>query len=1045
MLLPAAFHAQLNGIYTIDNTLPASTTNFTSFTQFASTLNAQGVSGAVTVNVGASSGPYNEQINIIQYTGASATNSVVINGNGRTITFNATNTALRHTIMLSGADYMTWNDLRVIGTNATSALVVHLWGRANYNTFNNMYIEAPVNGSSTTQVPFSISGSSVSATSSGGSGSYNAVNSCTIIGGYYNTVFYGNFGSPVEVSNEINNSICRDFYLYGVYNVYCTGTKVRGNIIDRANRSLISTTYGVFMSSTSNSAIIERNWIRDLFPTASASSCYGIYISGNASSANPIIVRNNVVSDLDNNSGTMAGIYMPGGAYTYAYHNTISLDDPFNTGGTTYGVYSTGANQHVVNNNITITRAGTGTKYGLYFSTAVTGMWSDYNNIYVNSASGTNYFGYKGTTSYVTLANWQTGTGHDVNSLSVDPQYANPGTYDYSPTNVSVNNEGLAIGVLTDILNTTRSILAPDPGAFEVFNSACSTAPPTNSFIVPSSSLCSGAQTVLTLQNTNTYTNSGYVVQWYASTSSSLGPFAAIPNAINNSYFTNPIMQNTYFQAVVTCTNTNQSLTTPVGGIFLVPPVNDTVPYYESFESKAQNGLPNCSWSSSYYGDYTGTSQTPMSNNRVARTGTGYAYFASGPNSTNYFYSNQILLKAGITYSAAIHYLADDVNYNPWAELSLSVGFNQTPAGQQNIATISPVTGQLYNLLSGTFSVNVTGYYNVSIKGVSAPQSAPFLTLDDLSITIPCSLNSPTLVVLAPQAPVCQGTPVNLVASGADNYSWNDGTQGAHNTVAPPTNSLYIVTGVDNNTHCSASVSVQVNIKPTPVVSAFSSFGTICSGKSTTLSAAGADIYDWSNGASGQTTAVSPTTTTIYMVAGTNSVGCTSHASVVVNVNTTPQVQASATPTTVCKGEPVSLSATGGDSFQWLSEQFYSAKNELTISPQSSAIYTVTGTSSNGCSAVQMIIVNVEECVGLTELNNSLFNVYPNPASDMITVSGKAAARTIAVSDVSGRIVLATSSDQSVSILDLRLLSAGVYYISILQGDTIHTEKIIKH
>src|SRR5690606_30360884 len=84
--------AQLNGAYTIDNTIPSSATNFTSFTAFANAINANGVSGPVVVNVGATSGPYNEQIEIIQYAGASATNSVVINGNGRTITYNATNT-----------------------------------------------------------------------------------------------------------------------------------------------------------------------------------------------------------------------------------------------------------------------------------------------------------------------------------------------------------------------------------------------------------------------------------------------------------------------------------------------------------------------------------------------------------------------------------------------------------------------------------------------------------------------------------------------------------------------------------------------------------------------------------------------------------------------------------------------------------------------------------------------------------------------------------------------------------------------------------------
>ena len=130
--------AQLNGVYTIDNTLPASITNFTSFTQFASTLNLQGISGAVTVNVGATSGPYNEQIAIVQYTGASVSNSVLINGNGRTISFNATSATLPYTILLSGADYMTWNNLRVLGTNGTYALAMHLWNGSDNNTSTNM-------------------------------------------------------------------------------------------------------------------------------------------------------------------------------------------------------------------------------------------------------------------------------------------------------------------------------------------------------------------------------------------------------------------------------------------------------------------------------------------------------------------------------------------------------------------------------------------------------------------------------------------------------------------------------------------------------------------------------------------------------------------------------------------------------------------------------------------------------------------------------------------------------------------------------------------
>src|SRR5687768_4836503 len=86
LLASSTLTAQLNGVYTIDNTIAASATNFTSFATFAASLNVGGVSGPVTVNVGTTSGPYTEQVNFIQAPGISATNTVTINGNGRTIT-----------------------------------------------------------------------------------------------------------------------------------------------------------------------------------------------------------------------------------------------------------------------------------------------------------------------------------------------------------------------------------------------------------------------------------------------------------------------------------------------------------------------------------------------------------------------------------------------------------------------------------------------------------------------------------------------------------------------------------------------------------------------------------------------------------------------------------------------------------------------------------------------------------------------------------------------------------------------------------------------
>lgn len=1042
MLLPPAYlQAQLNGTYSIDNTQAASATNFTSFTQFASTLNAQGVSGPVTINVGG--GPYNEQININQYTGGSATNSVVINGNGRTITFNATNAALRHTIMLSGADFMTWNNLNIIGTNATSALVVHLWNGSNNNTFNNCYIEAPINGTSTTQVPFSISGSSVSATTSGPAGSNNTVNSCTVVGGYYNTVIYGNTGTPTEINNEVRNSILRDYYVYGVYNYYSSNLKIRNNLFDRVGRTLVTTTYGVFLTTNTFNALVEGNYVRNLFPgnNTSTSSCYAIYVSADATASTPNLIRNNVVSDIDH-SGLLAGIYLVGADFAYAEHNTISLDASVSTAGTTYGIYATGANDIVRNNNVTIARAGTGTKYGLYYSSTSTNLISDYNNVYVSSTSGTNYFSSL-TTNYSTLSAWQAATGYDMNSLSVDPQYASPLTYDYSPTNIAVNNKGLPIGVLFDYFGASRSPLAPDPGAFEIFNSPCSTAPPSNSFVVPTTSVCPGAQLELKLQNSGTYTNSGYVVQWYASTLSSVGGYTAIPGATLNTHFTSPIPSNIYYQAIVTCSNTNQSTTTPPELIMVMPLVQDTVPYYEGFETIAQNGLPNCYWSVSSYNDNTRVSSGAASNNRIARTGNNYAYFKNHP-LPNYFYTNQIWLKAGVTYSAALWYITENVGYNPWDEISIHVGPSQTPNGLQMVASVSPVTGQLYTLLSNTLTVLNTGYYYVAVRATGGYNAAPYLTWDDLSITIPCSLNSPILSVLAPSGQVCQGTPVTLQAGGANTYSWSNGVQGSSNVVAPVTNSTYVVYGTHLLSGCSSSAAINLAIKPSPAVGAIASQYSVCSGQSITLSATGADSYYWTTGSTSAVTVVTPTQSTAYVVAGTNSTGCTGTAQVDIQVSPSPVLLAQSSSSLICQGESVELSVMGANTYVWLAPNLFSTASQLTITPQSSAMYTVTGTTQNGCSVTSQLSVIVETCTGLSKNSQNHFSIFPNPVADRLFIHSKGGHSAITITDVSGRVVATKLATEPLTTFDLQNLSAGVYYVQLQANDQNLIEKFIK-
>ncbi|WP_460549004.1 hypothetical protein, partial [Hymenobacter daeguensis] len=104
----------ISGAYTINNAQPTAGTNFNSFTDAASRLTLDGISGPTTVTV--VGGPYTEQFLLGQVNGTSATNPLVINGGGRTIKFGSTNSNQRAVVQLNGTDYTTINNLVIDAT-----------------------------------------------------------------------------------------------------------------------------------------------------------------------------------------------------------------------------------------------------------------------------------------------------------------------------------------------------------------------------------------------------------------------------------------------------------------------------------------------------------------------------------------------------------------------------------------------------------------------------------------------------------------------------------------------------------------------------------------------------------------------------------------------------------------------------------------------------------------------------------------------------------------------------------------------------------------
>ncbi|MCF8306327.1 MAG: T9SS type A sorting domain-containing protein [Ignavibacteriales bacterium] len=148
------------------------------------------------------------------------------------------------------------------------------------------------------------------------------------------------------------------------------------------------------------------------------------------------------------------------------YFNSIymvNLPD-IGTGAVTYqGLYFTDGIATIKNNSISCEEADF-TAYPVYRSAALGTFVSDYNNY--NNPSGN--VGFFDAASALTLADWQTLSGQDVNSISADPDYVSASDLHLQGTFSALMGKGIAIdGITTDIDNQLRDT-PPEIGADEI-------------------------------------------------------------------------------------------------------------------------------------------------------------------------------------------------------------------------------------------------------------------------------------------------------------------------------------------------------------------------------------------------------------------------------------------------------------------------------------------------------------------------------------------------------------------------------------------------
>ena len=241
--------------------------------------------------------------------------------------------------------------------------------------------------------------------------------------------------------------------------------------------------------------------------------------------------------------------------------------------------------------------------------------------------------------------------------------------------------------------------------------------------------------------------------------------------------------------------------------------------------------------------------------------------------------------------------------------------------------------------------------------------------------TVEIVVNSQPNISLGPDVQICIGDTADLLASNGTIYLWEPAGTLTDPNIANPRafpldTTTYIVSVTDGN-GCFGMDSIVVIVNPIPNINAGPDLE-YCENDSVQIIAMGGTVYIWTptTGLSNAGIAdpfASPSDTTQYIVMSTDSNGCVNSDTMIVVFNLLPIAEAGSYPS-VCIGNNVQITATGGDTYLWSPNISITDVNiaDPIVSPSTTQQYNVIVTDTNGCSAIDSTVIVINPVPTLT-------------------------------------------------------------------------------
>ena len=397
-----------------------------------------GVSGPVIFNV--RDGIYYEQIGIGQIAGAFNGNTIIFqseSGDSTAVKILSPVSSPNYTVGFGGGDLITFHGMTIgTSTNSNDADIIVFGSGSNGIQISNCVIDGGENNDDGYLVD-------------------NSYTNTTFNKLFLNNRFLnGAYGIHIEENGaygiEINGNTFIDQDIRGIYAKKVHGLKLFNNTIKSSSTK--PNYIGVHINDCDNNTEVISNEIYGI------TNNLGMYIKGAYETipSQGMLIANNFIHIENNESGLGTyGLLITSGRYFNFINNTIRV-----TGNNEYSVAfrNPSATEVIYINNIFSNEAG-GSACAL--NNIVN---SNFNNFY-STSDHLIYENWPYGTSY-SLNEWQALTGHDINSVSVNPLFISDTSYQVS--SIELNNSGTpSVLVPTDIAGINRDPNNPDIGAVE--------------------------------------------------------------------------------------------------------------------------------------------------------------------------------------------------------------------------------------------------------------------------------------------------------------------------------------------------------------------------------------------------------------------------------------------------------------------------------------------------------------------------------------------------------------------------------------------------